>query len=126
MTKLFMSALLSLSLLFSFSFGGDWWERNKEWVVGQGIFLTLLAIDWGQTRYIAKLGLPELNPILGKKPSLRKINAYFITVAILHTYLSWEGWKYNKRQWRWFIGISIGIELNQTFNNWAGGIEIYF
>ena len=125
MTKLFMSALLALSLLFSsFSFAGDWWERNKEWAVGQGIFLTLLAIDWRQTQVIATdPKYIEVNPILGNNPSISKVNRYFFTVGLLHTAGSWFMWKWNKDVWRWFIGFSIGTEANMTWYNLKVGIR---
>ena len=44
------------------------------------ITVALHVIDWLQTRYIAKhpAGFYELNPFLGKHPSVLKVNMYFL------------------------------------------------
>ena len=47
-------------------------------------YLTAHAIDWAQTRNIGRNPrYEEMNPILGRKPSSGKIDAYFIMTPIL-------------------------------------------
>jgi hypothetical protein len=41
--------------------------------------MALTAADWGQTRYISTHpSYYELNPILGRHPSLGRVNGYFL------------------------------------------------
>ena len=87
--------------------------------------LAALAVDWGQTRHIAKnpLQFNETNPILGTNPSVGKVNAYFVgsmvgTIAIAHVLPS---------DWRQlFLGGVLALELGVTQQNRQLGIKMAF
>lgn len=62
----------------------DPWTRGE--VAGEVGFLSLLAVDWGQTVRIARSdGLyHENNRVIGRHPSERRVHAYMGAVAVLH------------------------------------------
>ena len=72
-----------LLLLFISPAYADEWTTNDTYreITYQG----LAAIDWLQTRNIAKNpNYYEQNPILGEYPSVGKVNAYFAITGIVH------------------------------------------
>ena len=87
--------------------------------------LAALAVDWGQTRHIAKnpSRFIETNPILGTSPSVGKVDAYFIgamvgTVALAHVLPS---------DWRQlFLAGVLTVELGVAQQNRALGIKMAF
>jgi hypothetical protein len=86
---------------------------------------TLLIVDWGQTRYIAKH--PELyqenNVILGKHPSVGRVNAYFGTVIVGNLLLAdWLSTR-NRKLW---LGTVTAVELVVTAHNRNIGIKLSF
>ena len=106
----------------SVCFAGDWTTADT---VRQGVFTGLTVIDWAQTRYIAKhpVEFGETNGILGKEPSVGKVNNYFATAIIGHAAISYilppawrEGWQY----------VWIGIEGQKTYHNYSIGIKLSF
>jgi hypothetical protein len=92
--------------------------------------LTLLAIvatilDWLQTVSIARdpRHYYELNPILGRHPSERRINIYFSICCSTFLALVLTLGMYG--EFGWTAGISsalLGIELCCVVNNWCLGI----
>lgn len=69
-----------------------------------GVCFVLLFMDWKQTTKIAldPIHRSEMNPILGKHPTVRQVNVYFalvLAVTVLGTYLglrfipagTWQG-----------------------------------
>lgn len=113
----FLSILLFLpSLAF-----GEWTTADS---VRQGVFTGLTMIDWAQTRYIAKhspVEVQEGNPILGKTPSLGRVNNYFAVSIVGHAAISYvlprpwrEGWQY----------VWIGIEGERIHHNYAMGVKL--
>jgi len=77
LNRILLLSLLNLTTtIFNPSCADDWSvaDRNREIA-----YFTLDAADWLQTRYIATHpdGYGELNPILGRHPSLGKVNMYF-------------------------------------------------
>lgn len=81
----------------------------------------LLAVDWAQTRYIASHPeeFHEKNPLLGRHPSVNKVDAYFAGVMAANLLL------YNvlpeKYQKYWFTGLSI-VEVGAIGNNLLIGV----
>jgi hypothetical protein len=80
---------------------------NRTWTKAdyarEAAFVGLTIIDWGQTRNIAKHpdDYGESNPILGRHPSVGRVNTYFplaiaghiiATHYIPHPYRPW--WQY--------------------------------
>ena len=61
----------------------------KEWYsyAMHGISTSLLIMDWAQSREIAMSGgkFVETNPMLGRRPALGRVNAYFATAITLNT-----------------------------------------
>lgn len=104
---------------------GAWTSRDTAWQSG---YLLVHAVDWGQTREVAdhceKEGMPhEHNIILGECPSIREVNTYFLTTAILHTGIS--RWL-EARPRRVFQIITFALELNIVRRNYNLGLSVHF
>ena len=94
------------------------WDWNAFDYSLQGIFIATLVVDRAQTIDIASHGR-ERNPILGKSPSIGKINTYFLSCAVLHTGLM----AIIPRPFRNPIqGFSILIESSVIHGNYEMGI----
>lgn len=110
-----------LFLLSSNSVASDWasGDTNREI-----LFQTLWAVDWAQTRTIVKSPeFYETNPYLGKYPSRKKVDRYFLTGALLHYGVSRTlSPKYRKA----FQYFSIGYEANTIYRNYRLGINVSF
>jgi hypothetical protein len=74
---------LSLALTAAPAAAADW-SRTDTALTGAA--LTGLAVDWGQTRTIARnpARFNELNPFLGEHPSVGRVDRYF-ALAMLGT-----------------------------------------
>ena len=114
---------LALCLWASTAQGGEAWDTTDK-ALGAAA-LTLWAVDWGQTRYIAKNPdrFYEYNQLLGEHPSVARVNNYFIGVGIagylLADYLSSDNRKL-------FLGTFAVIELGVTSHNRYLGIKVAF
>jgi hypothetical protein len=90
-----------------------------------GATVAALAVDWGQTRHIAKNPerYTETNPMLGSSPSVGKVDAYFVgamvgTVALAHVLPG---------DWRQlFLGGVLALELGVVNQNRQLGIKVAF
>ena len=116
--------LLSICIIFlNFS------VVNAEWTATDTAFqlayTTLHVVDWGQTLDIAKNPdkWHETNPILGKHPSIGRVNTYFITTLIGHTFISYILPKNYRRIWQC---VWIGIEGGYVAHNYHMGIRVNF
>lgn len=60
----------------------DWSAEEKTWAAA---WLTTMAVDWGQTRYIARHPdrFRELNPMLPDHPTLGQVNRHFLVGTAL-------------------------------------------
>lgn len=109
--------------------------RADEWrtsdTVREGIGLSLLAVDWGQTRTIARN--PQLyyeqNRFLGDHPSVAAVDKYFIGMMVLHPIVSVllptdahiGSMHFDPRAaWQY---VTIGIEAGAVANNYSIGIR---
>ena len=83
------------------------------------------AIDWGQTRYIAKhpQDFRELNPILGDHPSVGRVNTYFIATGLAHYGISQWLSPSNRRGWQ---TITIIFAVATVSRNHQIGVKIDF
>ena len=113
----------------------------REWTtVDRALMATstmLLIMDWGQTRYIAKspgplpdgtLGyrppvLYETNPLLGKRPSVGKVDLYF-TAALAGNFYVADSLNSDERK-LWLGAVSL-IEYAIVRHNRQLGIKIAF
>ena len=81
-----LQVAIALCIVISFSapaFAADPW--SKQDIALETLWVALHVIDWGQTRYIAKHPtFYEGNPLLGKHPSVSKVDAYFAVGTLLH------------------------------------------
>ena len=119
--------LLVLSILLIWlpgrSLAGEPWDGTDK-ALGAAA-LTLWAVDFGQTRYIAKNPdrFYENNPLLGKHPSVSRVNNYFVGVGIagylFANYLSSD----NRKM---FLATFSVVELGVTRHNRYVGIKVDF
>ena len=85
---------------------------------------TTLAIDWLQTREISRNpNFFELNPILGKYPSKRDVDLYFLTATIL---INVGARALPPKYERHFINAVSTIQLFTIGRNAALGVNLRF
>lgn len=83
------------------------------------VYGSTLIVDWAQTRTIAKdPEFEELNPILGKKPSLGRVNSYFALLGLAHFGVTMFLEPENRKIWQ-NATIAVGF-LNAYRNNLYG------
>lgn len=100
-------------------------EWTKTDTAFQLVYSALHITDWGQTRDIAKNPdrFHENNPILGKHPSVGKVDTYMALTLIGSTAMSiLLPPKY--RRW-WQVGL-IGLEGALVIHNFNIGIKVNF
>ena len=96
--------------------------------------MAVTCIDWGQTRYISTHGNQyyENNPILGRHPSLDKVNTlvplgiigHAVIAAALPKHYTIFGFDVHPRLiWQ---GVWIGIEIDAVASNFKTGIKYEF
>ena len=111
-----------LLLLFISPAYADEWTTNDTYreITYQG----LAAIDWLQTRNIAKNpNYYEQNPILGEHPSVGKVNAYFAITGLVHYGIS----KILPKEYRApFQYVTIVVEGGAVAHNFSIGINAEF
>ncbi len=102
---------------------------HAEWTKKDTAFqLTYTAVhlaDWGQTLDIARNpdSYYEINPIVGKHPSVGRVNTYMALSLIVHTGISYLlPSKY--RRW-WQIG-TIGVTTSLVIHNNSVGLKVRF
>lgn len=117
--------IIALALLpaLAVAQSSEWKPIDKALLVGS---TAMLVVDWGQTRYIAKHPdtYHELNPILGKHPSLSRVNAYF-SAAIVGNYLIAE-YLIPPEARSLYLGVVTGVELAVVGRNKHLGIKLSF
>ena len=98
---------------------------TKEQKVLQGTYLGVHAIDWRQTRTIAKNPdrFYEINPLMGKHPSTKEVDAYMAASALLHTGITMSLPSEYRKYW---FGGSFAIKLNLINMNVQAGIGMDF
>lgn len=114
----------ALILLFLMTSGctsictGGWTKADTVWeLADQG----LMAVDWRQTQHIVEQPDKyfERNPILGRHPSMEKLNVYFAVWVPLHYGISCA----LPPDWRraWQVGTAL-VEVPVILENHAGGL----
>ena len=98
-------------------------EWSKADTVYQATFMTLMTVDWFQTKLAVKDGMRELNPILGDRPSLNEIDAFGGAVMVAHCVISRMLPKEYRRKWQI---LTIGIETQTVYHNYNVGVRIEF
>jgi len=99
------------------------WDKNDS--QRQWMYLTAHSLDWLQTRYIANHSdaYYETNPLLGREPSQGKVDAYFFTTGLLH---SWIAYNLRPRYRKWFQYSTLVMETGYVGHNVSLGIGFDF
>lgn len=114
--------LMILFTLFCFSCAGHQWTRDDT--IRHAVFTGVLAVDWLQTREIAKNDdFYETNPILGKEPDTNEVDLYFASSWLLTTGVAYM---LPDRYRKAFQYIIIGVEAGYVGHNYNLGIRINF
>lgn len=117
--------LLILGLLFAANAAkaGDSWTATEK--QREAAFFVLHAIDWAQTRHIAKHPdeFYERNPFLGEHPSTSKVNRYFALTAAAHfAFADWLPRSYRG----YFQYFTIGYAASTVVGNYNVGVKMDF
>ena len=113
---------LFLTCFIPSCFAADEW--TKEDTAYQTTFLTLMAVDWQQTKEIARNPkYREGNFILGENPDQNTVDAYFLTTAALHTVIAYYLPQKYRRIWQC---VFIGMEAGYVAHNYNIGVRIQF
>lgn len=74
--------ILALLMMFCAPAFAQWTPEQRTLAT---IYMAAHVVDWGQTRAIAKNHhrWEELNPTLGRKPSMSRVNAHFIIAPLI-------------------------------------------
>jgi hypothetical protein len=83
-----------------------------------------ITADWLQTRYIAKYDShSEMNPILGRNPSVAKVDLYFISSLLFMNALG--EWLPSSWSDRFYFGLFVSETAVVTRNKQIG-VGVYF
>ena len=100
-------------------------EWSKEDTIREITWQVLHVMDWGQTLDIARQPhkYQELNPVLGKHPSVGKVNTYMALSAVAHLGISLA---LPKEYRKWFQYVTIGMTGSLVIHNHSIGLRIKF
>jgi hypothetical protein len=100
--------------------GWDYEDSGRE-VVWQGLHV----IDWGQTLEIARHpgNYYEANPIMGRHPSLGRVNLYMGASAVVHAGISYVLPEDMRKWWQY---VSIGVSGACVAHNFNMGLGVKF
>lgn len=140
-----MKRFIVITILLLASTADAEWDKTDTAL--QATYTVLHIIDWGQTRWIAKNPYiyndktfttsygeiihysdsfkenPEANFILGRHPSVNKVNIYFASTLIAHTTVSYILPKKYRTYWQL---TTIGFESAVIGHNFKAGIKFEF
>lgn len=100
-----------------------WAKEDTAREVG---YLVLHLVDWGQTRDISRRGGEgywEVNPVLGKHPSVRRVDSYFTFSALAHIGIAYalpHDWR------RRFQYTTAGLKAGLVIHNNKIGLRVNF
>lgn len=116
-----VTALTILIGLTKPALADDWTTEDSYRQAG---VYTVLALDWAQTRDIKNHPkFSERNPILGKHPTDKQVNSYFLAVGLAHTAIAYNlppTWR------RGFQYATIAIQVVQIIKNKRSGVSFEF
>jgi hypothetical protein len=122
--KLILTVFLILiaSPAWAYTFADQWSKTDTAF---EAVYAGLTIVDWGQTRDIAKhpQQYSEMNPLLGKHPSLDKVDILIPTGIVAHGIISMALPPKYRRYWQ---VIFIGIEGVAVLQNYNAGLRIDF
>ena len=99
----------------------DWSAEEKTWAAA---WLTTMAVDWGQTRYIARHPgeFREANPFLPHHPSMSDVNRHFVIGNLIMFGAAHYLPQYRSTLLKVWLAIGVGA----TAHNAAIGVRISF
>jgi hypothetical protein len=116
-----MKTLLYLILLLPSICLGQWTPEQKGLAAAA---LVVTAIDYGQTRTVAKdPRWHEENPLMGRHPSTRKVAAHFIAVPVL-TYFVLDNISSENRSLA--LKVILAVEIGFVAHNYSLGVRASF
>ena len=90
----------------------------------QAALTTLIAVDWAQTREIARNpNYYERNPVMGKHPTSSEVDLYFAASLLIHTAFPAMLNPRNRKIWQY---VWMGERAAWVVNNHRVGIRIQF
>jgi hypothetical protein len=99
--------LTCMALLSSTAQADDWTPSNTAW---EAAFIAATIVDCGQTRDISRRpayeGYYEHNTIIGRNPSVGRIDKYFSAVLIGHFAVSYVLPKKYRETWQKYTTVS--------------------
>jgi hypothetical protein len=110
-------------LLFIASLCHAQWTSEQKTLAGVALVAT--AIDYGQTRFIAKNTWTqhETNPFMARYPSMGSVNTHFIVLPIA-TYLILDNISSENRTWA--LRVISAVEIGFVAHNYSLGIKTSF
>lgn len=121
-----MKYLLSLFLLIPACCQADEWTKADT--AREVAYLILHVVDWGQTRNIVHRyqqgeDFWEANPILGKHPSIKRVDSYFSFMMVAHVAVAYvlpRGWREG------FQYTTTGLKTGLVISNNSIGLKVDF
>lgn len=104
--------LILFLLIYTPVFASDWTKADTAREVAWEV---LHLVDWGQTLDIARnpQRFYEINPTLGRHPSVGKVNLYMGAWAVAHPVVSYILPKKYRLYWQWgTIFVTTGCVIN--------------
>ena len=117
-----MEALALIVMLLFFNPNAE--PMSRQDIALEATYMAFHVADWGQTRDITMSpNYGEGNHILGRDPSIERINRYFLSTAILHAGIV----KSLSKEYRTiFQTITISIEAGFVRHNASVGMKVNF
>jgi hypothetical protein len=105
----------------AYQFCENWTKTDTSF---ESIYVGLTIIDWGQTRNMVKEGgYHEINPLLGRHPSLDTVDTLIPLGIVAHGLISMALPPKYRRYWQFLF---IGGEIAAVWNNYNVGLRIDF
>ncbi len=123
MIRAFSILLISLFAWGPVSAAPDEWTKGDT--ARQLTYATLHAMDWSQSLHIARNPdqYQEANPLLGKHPTVGRVNSYMATSLLVHTSIAYALPKKYREAWQY---VWIGFKAGLVYHNHSIGIRIGF
>ena len=100
-------------------------EMTKKDLLLESTWMALHFVDWRQTVHVAKhpQEFEEMNPILGRHPSVGRVNLYMAAGMVLHPLVSYVLPQPYKKWWQY---VTIGLSGGCVVNNFTIGVKMSF
>jgi hypothetical protein len=85
--KYLLALMLSLSTVPALAWS-HWTAEQRAWYMASNV---AIVADWSTTRDLSRRyheGYHEINPVLGRRPSTREVDRYFVGALIAHYFVA--------------------------------------